>query len=69
MSMTEIFKLKKYRTTIYEHTCSDCGEVIDFKAGSRQGYKKDGKNICSFCYKGRRVKQPIDPEDYEGTPV
>lgn len=60
---------RKYRTTIEEHICSDCGEVIDVKGESRQGYKKNGKNICSFCYKRNPDNQQIDPGDYEGTPV
>ena len=67
MSMTETFRLKKYKTTIYEHTCDDCGDVIALVLSSRKGHKKDGKKLCSYCYSGR--KKTNDPGDYEGTPV
>ena len=70
MAENEIFKnRKRYYTTIYEHTCVRCGDVIDLNSGSRKGHKTKEGNICSSCKRKKRKQTKTEPTDYEGTPV
>lgn len=70
MAEKEVFKnRKRYYTTIYEHTCVRCGDVINLSSGSRRGHKTKEGNICTPCKRGKRKKTESSLTDYEGTPV